>query len=393
MKHKDLSIEIQSETYKDNVISHQIGDKKAVWLPDCNKYILVFPPADEIIARIYKEESKKSITDYCINAFNFSLDQATFLHQTILQNIQEIQSENKVQKTTGLPAFNKSSTIFQHKNYYRSNGIVFIIEYETTDIKQLIHPKFAHLEIQSGKDINHHFQLYKTGLEIVLEIDGEYTGSWNMDHEHFMTGKVSMQILQKLYKKEEEDWMAVFHAAGISNGSEGILFPGVSGSGKSTLSALLMAGGYEVLADDFLPVESESTQMCFFPSAISVKKHAIDLLSDSFPELKNAKEYIYPAFNKTVKYLSNPNSLHQPKKVPCKALVFIKYDTEVELRFKALSQDIAFQKLVPDSWISPLEKNAEKFLKWFHQLPCYELVYSENIKMIKTVQSIFDEKI
>jgi hypothetical protein len=143
------------------------------------KYILVFPPADEIIAKIYKGESKKSITDYCINTFNFSLDQATFLHHTILQNIQEI---------------------------------------------------------RSGSDINHHFQLYKIGLEMVLQIDGGFTGSWSLDQEHFMTGKVSMQILQKLYNKEEEDWMAVFHAAGISNGSEGILFPGDSGSGKSTLS-------------------------------------------------------------------------------------------------------------------------------------------------------------
>lgn len=66
--------------------------------------------------------------------------------------------------------------------------------------------------------------------------------------------------------------MAVLHAAGVSDGSKSLIFAGDSGAGKSTLAALLMSRGFEVLADDFLPVESRTGRICSFPAAISVKK-------------------------------------------------------------------------------------------------------------------------
>jgi hypothetical protein len=153
-----------------------------------------------------------------------------------------------------------------------------------------------------------------------------------------------------------------------------------------------MANGFEVLADDFLPVLAGTSELCTFPAAISVKKHAVDLLSVQFPELKYAKEHEFPAFNKTVRYLSNPSATTgHAKKVPCKALVFVKYEAASKLEFRSLPKDIAFQKLIPDSWISPLEKNAKQFLDWFEKLPCWELTYSDNIEMVETVAKIFED--
>ena len=389
-----MIIKKQLDTNTNKVITCKVGNKTTVWLPDINKYILVLPPADKIIDKIYQRKNKNDVIEYCIKKFGYSKDESILLYNTFQQKLKDLQAENKTQKETVNSSINGTSVTFKHKKYYSINQIIFFIEYETAEIKYLIHPKFAHLEIQEVSDYNHHFQLYKKELEIIFIIDGGFIGRWSLDREHFMTGKVSMEILQKIYHNNEEDWMAVFHAAGISNGKEGILFLGDSGNGKSTLSALLLATGYDVLADDFLPIESETKQLCSFPSAISVKKYAIELLSESFPELKNAKEYVYPEFNKTVKYLSNPNSANsKPKKVPCKALIFVKYAPESNLQFKPLSKDIAFQKLVPDSWISPLEENAKNFLSWFESLPCYELKYSDNKKMIETVQNIFNDKL
>ena len=203
-----------------------------------------------------------------------------------------------------------------------------------------------------------------------------------------------MEILQKTTLTDENDWMAVFHAAGISNGKEGILFLGDSGNGKSTLSAILLASGFKVLADDFLPVESRNCKLCSFPAAISVKKNALNLLSSKFPELKETKEYQYPAFNKTVRYLSNSDSSSgNPKKVNCKALVFVEYKANSGLQLNHLQQDIAFQKLIPDSWISPLECNAKSFMNWFIDLPCWKLTYSDNEAMVTAVQKIFNDEL
>jgi len=322
-------------------------------------------------------------------------DESVQLLLQVKANFQEIQESTKIpltnkreKNTVSLPKE------FAYKRFYRINEIVFFIEYETTELEYFIHPKFAHLEISPISEYTNYFQLFWVNSEIVLMVNDERIGSWAREKEHFMSGKVSMEILQKVTQTEEKNWMAVFHAAGISNGTEGLLFLGDSGNGKSTLSALLMANGFDVLADDFLPVESKTCYLSSFPAAISVKKNAIESLSNKFPELKRAKEYEYPAFNKTVRYLSNPlATTAAPKKVPCKALVFVKYEANSGLQFDRLPKDIAFQKLVPDSWISPLEDNAKCFLDWFSELPCWQLTYSDAGAMVKTVKKIFDNEL
>lgn len=372
------------------ILSISLKEKKILWLSDVNKYLLVIPPNDKIIELLFTGKNEKSIVKYCVDKLSFSSSEAIQTIEVIKRNLNNIASDNSTgsvlnQQDIALPSF-------KCKKYYRINQIVFFIEYETPEIEYLVHPKFAHLEIPKNVEAKHHFQLFFFNSEIVLFVNGKTIGSWKKELEHFMTGKVSMEILQKIYGNEENDWMAVFHAAGISNGKESILFLGDSGNGKSTLSAILLASGYDVLADDFLPIESKTLEICSFPAAISVKKQAIDLLTPNFPELKNANEYSYPLFNKKVRYLSNPKSTAgEPKKVPCKALVFVKYEAGSKIKFKPLAQEIAFQKLVPDSWISPKKKNALQFLNWFKKLPTYELSYSDNDAMIKTIKNIFDE--
>jgi len=74
-------------------------------------------------------------------------------------------------------------------------------------------------------------------------------------------------------------------------------------------------------------------------------------------------------------------------------LVFIKYEKESDLRVRQISKIEAFQELVPDSWLSPLKENAQKFLDWFHQINCYQITYSNNTKMIDTVSKIFKNNI
>lgn len=376
------------------LLSKTVADKKVVWLPDINKYIVVSTPVDLIVEHLYQGKSYRSILEYCINKLGLLPGEAGQTIRQVKNNLKELQKNENVQKNENPSYLKIDTTTFNCNRYYQINDLVFFIEYETAEIEYLIHPKFAHLEVPQAPEFTDHFQLFNTGSKIALVVNGKLIGSWSSEMEHFMTGKVSMEILQKIYNKNEDEWMAVFHAAGISNGKESILFLGDSGNGKSTLSAILMASGFDVLADDFLPVESATSQLCSFPAAISVKKSAIDLLAKQFPELNDTKEYSYPALNKTVRYLSNPDSAQgKPKKVPCKALVFVKYEANSGLQFSSLSKDIALQKLIPDSWISPLETNARCFLDWFDRLPCYQLSYSDNEAMVETVKNIFQDEV
>ena len=109
-----------------------------------------------------------------------------------------------------------------------------------------------------------------------------YIGHWNKRDTHLFEGKLSMQLLIDIYKKPETDWMGVFHASAISNGKESILLLGDSGNGKSTSLALLIANGFNCLADDFVPID-KNKNIYTYPAAISVKKNSVPTLIPFYP--------------------------------------------------------------------------------------------------------------
>ena len=274
--------------------------------------------------------------------------------------------------------------------FYSVKENLFRVDYETEQLEYMIHPKFALLETKPENKFNHHFQVFKNCENYILKINGNIIGQWHPDDDNYFTGKFSMELVNRMYGKTEQEWMAVFHASAIRKGQHSILFLGDSGSGKSTVAALLMANGYSLLADDFVPVDAASGDVYFFPAAVSVKKTALGHIIPLYPQLASASEFYYPGMHKTIRYLPPPQHPEAgTESVPCKALVFIKYQKDSGLKLEKLPKNKAFEKLVPDSWISPLPENAARFLDWFIEMPCYRLTYSDNEKMVKTVEKLF----
>ena len=310
----------------------------------------------------------------------------------LVDQIREILKKNTVHE----PSVNRIKSVVKKEHektvysikIYKINQICFYVEYETADAEWYNHPKFEHLEIKPCEEYHHYFRVEDSGEIMTLWVNDENTGSWEKAENHFLSGKFSMQVIQKIYDKEEKEWMGVFHAAGISNGKECILFFGDSGNGKSTLSAILMANGFDVLSDDFLPVESETGLVYRFPAALSIKKQAYDIVMSFYPELANMGEYENLAFGKTYRYLPPQNT--ELNGVPCKAIVHVKYDSKVEFQLEKIKPEDAFIHLVPDSWIHNNEGNVQQFIHWFSQLDHYQLIYSNNEKMVSAVQQIMN---
>lgn len=362
-----------------------------VWLSGFNKYILVQAPTDVLFEWFESGLSKDEILTKAKEELGLQADFSRNLIGQITLAYENFRKEKSLDgKKT--PITNSEKKIYHHKRFYRISGKNFFFEYENKNLEFLIHPKFAHLEEEGLKTIDSHFQLFTENKLSKLVVNNYLICEWQ-DHEiNYLAGNVSMQILQAIHAKEESNWMATFHAAGISNGKEGIMVLGDSGNGKSTLSAILMANGYQILADDFLPFDANTKKMCYFPAALSIKKGSYTTVSENFPEIGQASEYHYPSMGKIVKYLSNNSyQTNPPGDVPCKALIFVQYDKNTVLEFKSLKKEQAFQKLVPDSWISPEQKNAQVFLQWFSELPCYQLTYSDNTKMLHVLNQLFNE--
>ena len=365
-----------------------LEDKTIVWFENANKYLVLENTTADILKRLHKGISIHEI------AATLSKKLAVPLDKTI-DFILDFQKQIYHPKTTSeKEIINDYSDVkkpnkFEFTKFYKVNNIAFKVEFYSEYEVYLVHPKFAHLEVKRTADYQHEFIVFTNNNFTILLVDSLFIGAWNKKDIHFFQGKFSMELIQKIHQKEENEWMGVFHASAVSNGKKSILFLGDSGYGKSTSLAILQANGFTCLADDFVPIDIEKKEVYSFPASISIKKNSLQTLLPIYPELESSAEYHFKRLNKVVRYLK-PNNNDFFVHLPCKDAVFIRYQKDADIRFAKISKIDAFQKLIPDSWISPIKENAKIFLEWFVSLNCYELIYSDNNKMIQKVSQIFD---
>ena len=370
------------------IITKKLEDKEIVWFQEANRYLLVEQTAANIINDLYYKEDPKSIATKLNNKIDIPIDIA-------LEFIQKIKNDIVIPNTIGhkVEETNLSYKIpekFSFEKFYLINSKIFKVFFSNEFELSLIHPKIAHLEVKQHSIIDFTFQVFHYSKKTFLILDSKLIGSWSVEDIHYFQGKFSMKIIECIYEKEEKDWMGVFHASALNYNKNTLLILGDSGNGKSTSLALLQAQGFQCIADDFVPIDI-SKKIHTFPAGISIKKNSLPVLLDYYPELKNSAEYHYSRLNKTVRYLP-PKNINYHEKNLCKALVFIKYDSKTDFEISKISSLEAFEKLVPDSWISPIPKNATTFLEWFEKLPCYQLTYSNNKKMYAAVKDIFEKE-
>ena len=365
-----------------------IEDKTITWFDTNNEYIVLENTTADILKRLNKGVSVPEIAAVLSKKLAVPLDKTIDLileleKKFFTKNTSKNSEINNDQKDIKRP---KS---FEFVKYYKVNNSVFKVSYLSEKELSFVHPKFAHLVIDETKGFLNEFEVFINHNFIFLYVNNIFIGSWENQEIHFFQGKFSMEFIQKIHQKEEDEWLGVFHASAISNGKKSMLFLGDSGNGKSTSLALLQANGFTCLADDFVPMDANKQEVYSFPAAISIKKNSLETLLPTYPELATTAEYNFKRLNKIVRYLK-PNNDDFFAHLPCNDLVFIKYKKNAELSCKEISKIDAFQQLVPDSWLSPKKENAQIFLNWFKKLNCYQLTYSNNEKMIETVTKIFN---
>jgi len=371
------------------ILIKPLKNKSVVWFTLSNTYVLVANQTAKLLTKITDGLTPKKLELWCNKTFGLSIEQSKILLKSVFELI------NKLNKpacnTNDNNGLDESKIIFKINKLYKIDNHKIKVSYQNEKLELLIHPKFAHLEIDDLKTFEHHFKVYLNKNYIVLSINHKIIGKWDKNEIHYFQGKFSMDLVERIYDIKEEDWMGVFHASALSDGKKSILFTGDSGNGKSTLAALLMHKGFDLLADDFVPISAANNNVYRFPAAISIKVKALKLLTPLFPELKTSAQFHYKNLNKTVRYLPPVKWLPDSKKqFICKAIVQIKYKKDSGIKFEKMRNEDAFKYLIPDSWLSPKTDNAQKFLNWFAAMPCYKLTYGNTALMYKTVKNLFN---
>ncbi len=366
-----------------------IEDKTIVWFSGTDNYLVLEPMMAEILQDMANDVPLQKISEALAKQIDIPFNEASdFVNNACLN----LFLPNTEQPENTSEFFDLEQPLhYSIKKHYRIDDKYFEVSYKDEFEAYLIHPKLSHLETDNDNTTNFSFQIYTKGNRTFLFDNTEFIGVWDRKNIHYMQGKFSMKLVEKLHNKPEDEWLGVFHASGVSNGKKSMLFLGDSGNGKSTSLALLQANGFTCLADDFVPMAADNRHIYSFPSGISIKKNSLTTLLPLYPELEDSAEFHFKTLNKIVRFLK-PNNTDHKANLPCKDLVFITYDKtkSIDLQCNKISKIDAFQKLIPDSWVSKHHNNVTVFLEWFSQLNAYELTYSDNQKMITTVQNLFD---
>ncbi|WP_343330491.1 hypothetical protein [Polaribacter staleyi] len=374
-----------------NFLYKTAEDKTIVWFENNNEYLILENTTADILKRLSEGKSVDEIAQALSKKLSVPADKTI---DFILDLEEKFYKQKKDNRSEIIHDYRdlKTPESFGYIKYYKVNNVIFKVSYLSETELSFVHPKFAHLVIDDTIKFDYEFDVFINNRFIFLLVDKELIGSWNRNEIHYFQGKFSMQFIQKIHQKEENEWMGVFHASAVSNEKKSILFLGDSGNGKSTSLALLQANGFTCLADDFVPIDVDKQEVYSFPASISIKKSSLETLLPIYPELATTAEYNFKRLNKIVRYLK-PNNTNYFSHLPCNDLVFIKYEKDAELTCEKISKIDAFQQLIPDSWISPKIENAQIFLDWFSSLNCYRLTYSKNDEMIKTVSKIFNDEL
>ncbi|OAD42979.1 phosphoenolpyruvate carboxykinase (ATP) [Polaribacter atrinae] len=371
-----------------NFLYSTAEDKTIVWFENSNEYLVLENTTADILKRLSKGISVNEIAEALSKKLSVPLDRTIDFIIDLEKRIYAPHSNKESEIINDYRDIEKPKS-FEFIKYYKVNNVVFKVSYLSEKELSLVHPKFAHLVVSDTSKFDYEFDVFINNKFIFLIVDKQLIGAWSRSDIHYFQGKFSMQFIQKIHQKEENQWMGVFHASAVSNEKKSILFLGDSGNGKSTSLALLQANGFICLADDFVPMDIEKREVYSFLAAISIKKSSLETLLPIYPELETTAEYNFTRLNKIVRYLK-PNNTNYFSHLPCNDLIFIKYKKDAELSCEKISKIDAFQQLIPDSWISPKLENAQVFLDWFSSLNCYRLTYSNNEEMIATVSKIFN---
>ncbi|MEK6800117.1 MAG: hypothetical protein AABZ12_14225 [Planctomycetota bacterium] len=82
------------------------------------------------------------------------------------------------------------------------------------------------------------------------------------------------------------------HAAAMSLGDQGVIFPADSGSGKTTLCAALLVDGWRYLSDEFALIHPRTLRVHPYPKALCVKHGAFEVLRQLGLPLVGGKHFV-----------------------------------------------------------------------------------------------------
>ena len=366
----------------------QVSDRYILWFQTSNQYIIVSETIREIMEVYSHCHSELDFKDHLRIHLNIAFDQGQLYFQELSELLIAVNSEVKIKSQEIIwPPIPRLDL----EEVYSFGTTAIKINFCSEQVRSLLHPQWSHAVSENNQHQTVAFNVFKEGDLLYLFRNNSYVGGYSNSEYHLLQGKFSLQMINPFYDKTESDWIATLHASTICNNQEAIMLIGDSGNGKSTLSALLMAHGIDVLADDFTPLSAENKEVYRFPSGISVKPGAFEMLKTIYKDFDTYPVFKSTSKNVNVKYIPPIKSMADgPLHLPCTKIIYVKFDKNTASNLQEIGIEKVLETLIPESWISPLAENSKLFLEWLKALQCFELNYSDNDFAVSNIRKLFD---
>jgi hypothetical protein len=372
-------------------IEQDIGESYVVWFKNSGSFVLLEKPAYDVLNMYSQNIDSLKIVEFCQKEYSQ-------LEQNIPQFVDEIiENIDKLNEKKAPPFLDTSKTysdthvlnVFS-ENLYLFGENYISIRYDSEFLKELIHPLFSHLETDKKRNSTFLIELKIHDNYLILKSNNKTIEIFPFDDVEYFKGAILKYLYSVLHEKDVQDWMMTLHASGVVYNNDAVLFSAEAGSGKSTLSALLQAHGYKLLSDDFLTAD-ENGCVYSFPSAISVKDGAVDVLSEYYPELKNMPSKM-ATNGKQVRYIHNRNrEIKKESGYRVRAIVFLKFTSKDDSLLELMDKKEAIQLLLKEIWVNPDPKNINRFFEWINISAFYRMHYSNTAEALDFVSLIFEK--
>jgi len=376
----------------DNIfyIYKKLNNSRIVWLKRSNQYINLKEPAFDVFQMLAGETGKRIISEILREKYGFDIS----LCQNLIENIDTLISEN-ISPDENNPEITGNSNVGSFEfipfstRQYQFNDKLFSVSFENKNIENWFHPIFSHHELPKTEEAHYHFELFSFNGKLVFRF-------WETDEKQnkgdlpiFEAKNLFAKLANLIYNKTENDWLMTVHASAITNKKKTILITASSGSGKTTLAALLLTKNLHLVSDDLVSVDKQLNAYNF-PSAMSVKRGALNSLLDFYPELKDKKEFHF-SDEKKVRYLTTASHTNEnPGFYPVKEVVFVQYDPKTEFKLTRLKRFNGIKRFLENAYIPPDEECAGIFLDWALKTSFYSLTYSDKEKATSAMIKIFE---
>ncbi len=373
--------------------AHIHNDIFIVWLKAVNRYIQLKEPAFRVMEQWAQGNDINSVAGLCAERYGLPYNEALRFTKEITSEINALlASENNISQSqvtgqTYLPL----ETPFS-KRCYRINQKSVCFKFETKELEYFFHPMFSYFEIDFKEDeAVAVFELSQTGKEYIFQLNGTGLKTFPENKPEEFQGAVCLELINCIHNKKINEWMGVIHASAVTDGHNTLIFVAPAGSGKSSIAALMLAGGYGVLSDDFVPVALDEPEIYSFPAAISVKSTSLAFMKEHFPSLPDPHPGSQDASMIYETYMPLPDHSVYSDSVKAKAIIFVQYDKKVKYKLSRVPNTKAMNDFLHQAWIANNSAAAKRFMEWYFSLPVYTLRYSDNSMVVNEMEKLFSK--